>query len=105
MLTSTFGLSYSLQNFFPSAQEQKTHFYSRLLKTSLRTGMPATSMDHFFLSTAEVNRQVFREDHRICSRIPIQNYDWNDVSRLSVDEEKIIHFRKSLQRIASAVDV
>jgi phenylpropionate dioxygenase-like ring-hydroxylating dioxygenase large terminal subunit len=102
MLTSTCGLSYSLQNFFPSAQEQKTHFYSRLLKTSLRTGVPAASMDHFFLSTAEVNRQVFREDHHICSRIPIQSYNWNDVSRLSVDEEKIIHFRKSLQRVASA---
>jgi len=49
MLTSTFGYSYSLQNFFPSQESNKTFFYSRLLKGCLNKNYPASSMDHFLL--------------------------------------------------------
>ena len=99
MLTSTFGYSYSLQNFFPSSDENKTFFYSRLLKGCLKKNYPASTMDHFFASTAQINRQVFEEDHAICKKIAPQFYDVNSTKFLSVDEEKIIHFRKVLQAI------
>lgn len=100
MLSSTFGFSYSLQNFFPANESGKTHFYSRLLKGILRPGLDAKALQHFFDSTAQVNRMVFEEDHAVCRQIDFSRYDWSDLSRLSEDEEKIAHFRRSLQAIA-----
>lgn len=101
MLTSTFGYSYSLQHFFPSETPQKTHFYSRLLRGSLRPGLPADSLDHFFDSTAEVNKTVFEEDNAICREMDFSRYAIDDLSRLSTDEEKIAYFRRCLQAVAA----
>ena len=100
MLTSTFGYSYSLQHFFPAKESGQTGFYSRLLKGVLRPGLDATALQHFFDSTAQVNRMVFEEDHAVCRQIDFSRYDWSDLSRLSEDEEKIAHFRRSLQALA-----
>ncbi|MBR7781170.1 aromatic ring-hydroxylating oxygenase subunit alpha [Undibacterium luofuense] len=100
MLTSTFGYSYSLQHFFPAKESGQTGFYSRLLKGVLRPGLDAAALQHFFDSTAQVNRMVFEEDHAVCRQIDFSRYDWRDLSRLSEDEEKIAHFRRSLQAIA-----
>ena len=99
MLTSTFGYSYSLQHFFPSDQPQRTHFYSRLLRGSLRAGLPANALDHFFDSSAEINKTVFEEDNAICREMEFSHYSIHDVARLSTDEEKIVHFRKTLQAV------
>ena len=101
MLSSTFGYSYSLQSFFPAKEPGKTQFYSRLLKGVLRPGVDASAMQHFFDSTAQVNRMVFEEDHAVCRQIDDTRYDWHDLSRLSSDEEKIAHFRRSLQSVTS----
>lgn len=101
MLTSTFGYSYSLQHFFPSETPQKTNFYSRLLRGTLRPGMPPDALDHFFDSTAEVNKTVFEEDNAICREMDFSRYAIDDVSRLSTDEEKIAHFRRCLQTVAA----
>ncbi|MEB0139369.1 MULTISPECIES: aromatic ring-hydroxylating oxygenase subunit alpha [unclassified Undibacterium] len=99
MLTSTYGYSYSLQNFFPSEQENKTFFYSRLLKACLKKSYPPAAMAHFFDSSAKVNRQVFEEDHEICKKIAPHFYDVSSTRFLSVEEEKIAHFRKTLQAV------
>ncbi|MFZ6689428.1 aromatic ring-hydroxylating oxygenase subunit alpha [Undibacterium sp. SXout11W] len=99
MLTSTFGYSYSLQNFFPSSSPDKTFFNSRLLKSCVKKTYPSGAMDFFFNSTAAVNRQVFDEDHQICKRIATNFYDENSRKFLSSDEEKIAHFRKSLKEL------
>ena len=99
MLTSTFGYSYSLQNFFPLSSSDKTFFSSRLLKSCVKKSYPPGTMDFFFNSTATVNRQVFEEDHQICKRISANFYDENSTKFLSSDEEKIAHFRKSLREL------
>lgn len=101
MLTSTFGYSYSLQHFFPSDTTQKTNFYSRLLRGTLRPGLPSDSLNHFFDSTAEINKTVFEEDNAICREMDYSRYSIHDLNRLSRDEEKIAHFRQCLQTVAS----
>jgi phenylpropionate dioxygenase-like ring-hydroxylating dioxygenase large terminal subunit len=67
MLSSTYGYSYSLQNFFPSkAGENRTKFTSRLLTSNVRDAGASEILASFFASTAEVNRKVFEEDHEAC---------------------------------------
>jgi phenylpropionate dioxygenase-like ring-hydroxylating dioxygenase large terminal subunit len=68
MLSSTYGYSYSLQTFFPAPTADRTWFTSRLLTAKVRPGSESV-LDGFFESTARVNRQVFEEDHAICSRV------------------------------------
>ncbi|WP_334067772.1 aromatic ring-hydroxylating oxygenase subunit alpha [Nereida ignava] len=67
MISSSGGISYSLQNFFPVTDDTTT-FISRLYPDNLcfSNGSP---VDHFLSSTAEINRQVFSEDAGICSKI------------------------------------
>jgi phenylpropionate dioxygenase-like ring-hydroxylating dioxygenase large terminal subunit len=68
MLSSTFGYSYSMQSFFPAAEDRRTRVTSRLLTARTRPGSDA-ALDSFFESTGRVNRQVFEEDHAICARV------------------------------------
>lgn len=96
MLSSTFGYSYSLQNFFPSDVANQTMFTSRLLCGVTRDPAAAGALQGFFKSSAEVNRQVFREDHEICQRIDPGFIDNGAAPILSADEEKIRHFRLCL---------
>ncbi|MFZ6646249.1 aromatic ring-hydroxylating oxygenase subunit alpha [Undibacterium sp. TJN25] len=98
MLSSTFGYSYSLQNFFPSAEKNKTFFYSRLLNGVAKSPAAADALHHFFASSAAINRQVFKEDHEICKRISPNFYDEGRAKLLSKDEEKIAHFRQCLKK-------
>ncbi|MES2105937.1 MAG: Rieske 2Fe-2S domain-containing protein [Pseudomonadota bacterium] len=97
MLSSTFGYSYSLQNFFPSAEKNRTFFFSRLLNGVAKNAAAANALQHFFESTAAMNRQVFKEDHELCKRINPEFYNANRPKYLAADEEKIIHFRKRLE--------
>ncbi|GGC83755.1 (2Fe-2S)-binding protein [Undibacterium terreum] len=96
MLSSTFGYSYSLQNFFPSAEKNRTFFFSRLLKGVAKNEAAANALQHFFESSAAMNRQVFKEDHEICKRINPDFYEADRPKFLAADEEKVLHFRKLL---------
>jgi phenylpropionate dioxygenase-like ring-hydroxylating dioxygenase large terminal subunit len=96
MLSSTYSYSYSLQHFFPSDQAARTHFCSRLLNGAARP-TTAAALQSFFDSSARMNRQVFDEDHAICKRIAKGAADDPRFSILSVDEEKIAHFRACLR--------
>jgi len=59
MLSSTFGYSYSLQNFFPASDtRERTNFTSRLLTCNASSPNTAKILESFFDSTATVNRKV-----------------------------------------------
>jgi phenylpropionate dioxygenase-like ring-hydroxylating dioxygenase large terminal subunit len=95
MLSSTFGYSYSLQNFFPhKIHTDKTNFSSRLLTANVKDEKCKKILDSFFSSTALINRKVFDEDHNICKLM--KNHEWKakENSFLSTSENKIKHFRE-----------
>jgi hypothetical protein len=95
MLSSTFGYSYSLQNFFPSAHSERTHFNSRLLTSRAASGVDAEVLESFFSSTAQVNRQVFEEDHAICRRLRSDTWSSEPLKYSASREAKLLHFRRS----------
>lgn len=102
MLTSTFGYSYSLQNFFPKEQPNQTHFYSRLLKGIAKSPQAEEILQGFFESTARVNRQVFVEDRDICQRVSPVFVNDTSLGVLADEEIKLDHFRDCLARSAKA---
>ncbi|WP_431259093.1 aromatic ring-hydroxylating oxygenase subunit alpha [Roseateles chitinivorans] len=96
MLSSTYGYSYSLQSFFPrDGQQDTTSFSSRLLTAPLRDAQAAAALESFFASTAQVNRQVFDEDHAVCKRMPRTSWSTDPLRFASRSEAKIQHFRAS----------
>jgi nitrite reductase/ring-hydroxylating ferredoxin subunit len=96
MVSSTFGLSYSLQTFMPAAEPGRTHFCSRLLGARPSGGQASAAVDALMASTAEMNRQVFEEDHRICRRVS-PAYDMEAPDRLfGASEARLAHFHREL---------
>ncbi len=96
MLSSTYGYSYSLQSFFPrDASQTSTSFSSRLLLAPARDEQAAGVLSSFFTSTAQVNRQVFDEDHDVCKRMPRSSWSTDPLAFASTTETKIQHFRQS----------
>jgi len=104
MLSSTYGYSYSLQHFFPSAQPHRTHFSSRLLKGVTKSAAAASALGEFFRSSAQMNRQIFDEDHAICKRIKPGLHSAHPFGVLSCDEKKIAHFWQCLQASGNLAD-
>jgi phenylpropionate dioxygenase-like ring-hydroxylating dioxygenase large terminal subunit len=104
MLSSTFGYSYSLQNFFPAhgGGGDRTHFTSRLLSARARDPDAARMLQSFFESTAVVNRQVFEEDHAAVKLCPRESRSMQPLQYASRLEEKIVHFRESCRAAAPA---
>lgn len=98
MLSSTYGYSYSLQNFIPPRATRKhTHFTSRLFVSKTVSGSAAEVMASFFESSSALNRKVFEEDHEICKRMPEDSWSTEPLKFASQSEEKIQHFRKTLK--------
>jgi phenylpropionate dioxygenase-like ring-hydroxylating dioxygenase large terminal subunit len=98
-ISSTFGYTYSLQNFFPSRDTNRTHFTTRMFRSKLRDPEKNEAVIGSFLSSIDaINRQVFQEDYEICKRIsPDFPMDATD-NILSATEEKILHFRKNIEQ-------
>jgi phenylpropionate dioxygenase-like ring-hydroxylating dioxygenase large terminal subunit len=95
MISSTFGYSYSVQNFFPSQnREDRTNFMSRLLNCNLRDAHAQKIVEPFLESSARVNRQVFEEDHAICKVMPTDAWSPEPLPYISEQEVKIAHFRE-----------
>lgn len=101
MLSSTYGYSHSLQNFFPSVEKERTHFTSRLLKMAMKPEVDVALLDAFFESTAKVNRQVFQEDHAICQRVPEDSWAPEPPTFSADSEAKLLHFRQSCREAAA----
>ncbi len=95
MISSTYGYSYSVQNFFPSPNADRTFFTSRLYPARPSDPRYAEVTALFSKSSAELNRKVFDEDHQICKRIPNDSWTVMAPQYLSTLEQKIVHFRQS----------
>lgn len=95
MLSSTFGLSWSLQNFFPAASEGQAHFTSRLYSTQLKNGAPPTIAAVLFDSSTRMNRQVFNEDNTICAKVGLNAWSSESLEYALPSEKKLNHFRAS----------
>lgn len=101
-LTSTFGYSYSLQQFYPSRDLEQTHFNSRFYSGRLSNKISPDAMQSFFESSIAMNHRVFAEDGEICSRVPADTWTPEPPQFLSRGEDKIVHFRDSMSRFFSS---
>jgi phenylpropionate dioxygenase-like ring-hydroxylating dioxygenase large terminal subunit len=95
MLSSTYGYSWSMQNFFPSTHADRTWFTSQLYPLSAASERYQEIVSTFMASTAQNNRAVFDEDHSICKRIPGDTWSWDAPRFHSSLEAKLLHFRAS----------
>ena len=86
MLSSTFGYSYALQNYWPSKTPNRSHFSTRLMGRKVRAGYEG-AVESFFLSSAAINRQIFDEDHAICARVS-PDYDLTTDKRIFAPSEE-----------------
>lgn len=106
MLSSTFGYSYSLQNFFPAQDSLKyTNFTSRLYGVPLKSDRAMKILMPFIESTANVNRMVFDEDHEICKGVDSSCWNLEPLKFWSKSEEKIIHFRNNCKKELSKISI
>ena len=96
MISSTFGFSYSLQNFFPLTEDQtKTSFNSRLLIANTKSKEASQILSSFFDSTKMINQKVFEEDHFICRNVPKSSWSNKKLKFPNDLEIKVDHFRES----------
>lgn len=102
MISTTFGYSYSFQSFLPSDKPERCHFTSRFYEGRLRASLNPDVMADFFRSAAEVNRQVFDEDHAICRRVPLRGWTPEPPLIAAKSEVKILHFRESYRNCMAA---
>lgn len=91
MLSSTYGLSYSYQNFFPEAVD-KTAFMSRVYRVK-------TTLDYFYDGVVDVNRKIFKEDADICSAVQRAAFSHKDNFFFGVEETRIINFHNNYNKI------
>ncbi|HWI87125.1 MAG TPA: Rieske 2Fe-2S domain-containing protein [Sphingomonas sp.] len=102
MISSTWGYSYSQQNFFPSAEPEKSSFLSRLYSARLKPAVKPEVLAGFFASTSEMNRRVFEEDHAICKRVPFRAWSSEVPAIFLPSEEKIVRFREAYRDAVQA---
>lgn len=96
-LTSTFGYSWSLQQFYPGADQDRTAFTSRFYTGKLSPRTKPETLQTFFDSSVAVNHQVFTEDAEICARCPTDSWSAEPPRYLSAGEEKIAWFRRTMK--------
>jgi phenylpropionate dioxygenase-like ring-hydroxylating dioxygenase large terminal subunit len=94
-LTSTFGYSYGLQHYFPSAEQPNiTKFTSRILSSKPSkyeyTEFLKPLLEQYALSA----RKVFEEDNGICKQIAMNSWSTSPLKYASSMEKQIVHFRK-----------
>jgi len=92
-LSTTSGLTFSLQNWFPEQVSShrlfdRTSFYQRTYGAASKNRDAVTP---FFRSAARINRQIFEEDRQLCERIATYK-----TGTLTEREQKIGTFRQSL---------
>jgi phenylpropionate dioxygenase-like ring-hydroxylating dioxygenase large terminal subunit len=105
MISSTFGISYSVQNFFPATENGITAFASRLYRSRLADQSKENIVAHLMNSTAKLNRQVFMEDKMICQRIPASSWTMSAPEYYALpDEERLFYFRERLRSEISVIE-
>ena len=98
MVSTTYGYSYSVQNFLPAATPDRTNFVSRLYVAKASAAEFESTLDPFFESTASFNRRVFEEDHAICRRVHPRAWSQRIDARLTGSEAKVRQFRELWDR-------
>jgi phenylpropionate dioxygenase-like ring-hydroxylating dioxygenase large terminal subunit len=73
MIGSTYGYSYAIQHFMPGRMSGECHFASRMFESRLRADVNPEILASLYDSSAQLNRQVFDEDHAICRRVSEQS--------------------------------
>lgn len=102
MISSTYGFSYAIQNFFPlDLDGLKTNFTSRLYGAPPKSNLNTEILKTFFKSTADLNRKVFEEDHSICKIVPKKSWSYGALNFENKNEIKISHFRNSCYEVMS----
>jgi phenylpropionate dioxygenase-like ring-hydroxylating dioxygenase large terminal subunit len=94
MISSTFGYSYAVQNYWPSKMPNRSHFSTRLMGRKVRAGYKG-AVESFFQSSAAINRQIFDEDHAICARVS-PDYDLNAGTRIFAPREERVAWLHSI---------
>lgn len=101
MLSSTEGLSFALQTYFPLPCQLKnttyvsTHLYSpALLNISMKNALM-----EFYDSTAKVNNMIFHEDADICSHMSLSSWSFDPLRWCSGLESKVQHFRLMCRKV------
>lgn len=102
MISSTYGYSYSVQNFFPG-KNGATGFYSRLFSSRAVNDKAEIMLESFFDSSASVNRKVFAEDHDVCKLVPAQSWTMDPLKFAADSEGKIQHFRLTCREHAKTL--
>jgi len=98
MISSTYGLTYAVQNFFPSRDACRTHFYTRLLTARAKPNSEGVG-EMVIQSNIAANRQIFEEDHAICRRVS-PTFDLADPRRIyGATEERVRRLDASLREI------
>jgi len=90
-VSSTFGLSYSIQTFHPQS-DFTTIFRSRLYSAKLNDKKSENIYKKFLESTKELNKKVFLEDKEVCDRVSQSTFHIK--GPVSNQERKVKWFRK-----------
>jgi phenylpropionate dioxygenase-like ring-hydroxylating dioxygenase large terminal subunit len=101
MIGSTYGYSYAIQHFMPGRTSAECHFASRMFASKLRSSVNPEILTSFFESSAQLNRQVFDEDHAICRRVSGQSLTPPFTPILAKSEVKIRRFREAVAEAVS----
>jgi phenylpropionate dioxygenase-like ring-hydroxylating dioxygenase large terminal subunit len=96
-ISSTGGTTYSIQNFYPK-DDNSSLFISRLYSVHTKKIKDSMINEAIVEAAIKINKKIFEEDHEICQRISHQS--WNDSfgNKLYNSEEKILHFRKEIDK-------
>lgn len=97
MISSTFSLSFSIQNFFPD-HNRFTNFESRLYHVKYKNQNEANCLRVLFDSTSTLNRQIFSEDREICERVSASSWSMASLKYPAHSEAKVQHFRGIIRR-------
>ena len=100
MLSSTEGLSFALQTYFPQVDPmaEVTYVSTRLFTPVVENISVKDALVAFYDSTAEMNRRIFEEDASICSQIPLSSWSCDPLIYSSSLEVKIDHFRSCCRK-------
>lgn len=97
MLSSTYGYSYSLQNFFPGG-DNITNFNSRYYPSHVNEGSNSF-MEFFFKEGVKMNKNIFKEDADICACVPQESWSI-EMPKYSRDiDDRLRVYRSTLKLI------
>jgi phenylpropionate dioxygenase-like ring-hydroxylating dioxygenase large terminal subunit len=92
MISSTYGYSYAIQNFFPKS-ETKTKFISKVYSV-------VAEQNNFYQDVSTVNRKVFEEDAEICrlAQLGLESKTNNNLFFYAKNESRIVEFHNHYER-------